>query len=666
MISFEAADLHLHRTMESLGGAAGQDGLAFIVAQPDKKNDMYQTAVWYLRPSGFESPRRLTSLSFDAKSPSLAPDGRSLAFISTRDHKQGPQVHTIPVDGGEAVALSSLKSEPLKIQMWSPDGNALLVTVKTPWAEDEFDDPQADEQSRPRVASFLPYKADGAGTRVGHRYQLRRIDAKSGESTTLLAGDFNVDEAQWSPDGRQLAFIRNRSGSQRHWTDLWIADADGGNARRVTEEVSSIGGPRWSPDGRRIAFAGTRREGDSMTNLWIYDLDRDELHRPAGNGVQLEGQWIIWHPDGDRIATVVARRGLHEVGVIRVADGRLERFHAGLRHVHALCCVKDRLVAVYASVRRLDEIESVLWDGSDRRRHTAFNLGWFSERERPRAIKRRFAVPDGNGGTEKVDAWLLLPPHREGPFPLLVDMHGGPASVALIDFPNHVYWYELCARGWAILAPNAVGSGSYGPEFARRLVGHWGELDLPQHLAIVDCLQKEGIADLRVACTGKSYGGFLSAWAIGQSSRFTSAVVCAPVANIESHAGTSDTGYYVTPFAMGEELSEGDERYHALSPIRYCHGSHTPTLILQGERDERCPKGQSEELFASLVRCARAPARMVMYPMATHDLSASGKPSQRLDYHRRLAAWVQQWTAEEAAREADGATQTSTGQEASA
>jgi len=403
-------------------------------------------------------------------------------------------------------------------------------------------------------------------------------------------------------------------------------------------------GARW----RACGLLGIRQEGDSLSTLWIYELATDRAYRPAGNGLQLEGQWLVWHPDGERIATVVSRHGLHEVGVVSLDDGHVTRLHSDLSHVHALCQVKDRLVAVRASLRRLDEIESMLWNGDDRRRHSAFNLAWFSERERPRAIKRRFVVPDGDGGSEKIDAWLLLPPHREGPFPLLVDMHGGPQSTTLIDFPDHVYWYDLCAKGWAIVSPNAVGSGGYGPKFARRLVGRWGELDLPQYLAVVDTLQKEGIADLRVACTGKSYGGFLSAWAIGNSSRFTSAVVSAPVANIESHAGTSDTGYYVTPYAMGGDLTEADERYHRLSPIRHCRNSRSAVLILQGEDDERCPLGQSEELFASIVRCARVPAKLVVYPSATHGLSATGKPSQRLDYHRRLVAWVEQWTAREA------------------
>ena len=155
-----------------------------------------------------------------------------------------------------------------------------------------------------------------------------------------------------------------------------------------------------------------------------------------------------------------------------------------------------------------------------------------------------------------------------------------------------------------------------------------------------DALQEEGIASERLACTGKSYGGYLAAWAIGQTQRFHRAVVCAPISDVESHTGTSDTGYYVGPYSMGGEIDEVRELYHRLSPVEYCRAVETPTLLLQGQDDQRCPVGQSESLFANLVRCSKVPARMVIYPGGTHSLSATGKPSHRVDYHRRLSCWV--------------------------
>jgi dipeptidyl aminopeptidase/acylaminoacyl peptidase len=196
-----------------------------------------------------------------------------------------------------------------------------------------------------------------------------------------------------------------------------------------------------------------------------------------------------------------------------------------------------------------------------------------------------------------------------------------------------------------VLALNPSGSGSYGAAFAHQLRGHWGELDLPEHLRAVEILEQEGIASGRVAIGGKSYGGFMAAWAIGQTSKFSAAIASAPVSNLESHCGTSDSGYYVGPYDMGGELPELRETFHRLSPVHHADRATTPTLILQGAEDQRCPRGQAEELFAVLMRNARATAELVIYPEGHHSLAEDGRPSHRVDYHGRIVEWVERWGA---------------------
>lgn len=640
---FTEQDLYRYRSIAAIEGAAGGERLLFVVSRALRQADRYESVLWCLDAAdGEPAPQALTLPQFNVRSPRLAPDGETVAFLSRRG--DGAQVHLLSLTGGEARQLGRSAHTPSSIQDWSPDGGALLVAAGIAWAEDADDDPRRPGKARPRVVNFLPYKSDGGGSRVGERTQLLRIDVASGEERILVGGDFDLICARYSPDGRRLAYIRGRGGRQRHREDLWLADADGGNARRMTDDLASVQGLAWSPDGCRLAFGGSRTEGDSRSALWLLDVGTGALDCPFGDALEVEGSDFVWHADGRRLALIAARRGLHEIVVADLDRGTLRPLHGGLRHVLGLGRSRDRLAFAAESLRQACELYSVRWDGDDQRRLTALNRRWFGNRRRPRVVKRRFEVPDGRGGLEKIDAWLLRPRQGDGPFPLLVDMHGGPQSVALIDFSQHLYWYLLCSRGWAIVAPNAVGSGSYGAEFAERLRGHWGELDLPQHLAIVDTLQREGVADERIACAGKSYGGFLGAWAIGRSDRFKAAVVSAPVANVESHAGTSDTGYYVTPYAMGGEIGQRRERYQALSPVEYCIDVQAAVLLLQGEDDQRCPLGQSEELFAHLIRCSQAPARMVVYPGGSHSLASSGKPGHRADYHRRLTAWLDEWT----------------------
>jgi dipeptidyl aminopeptidase/acylaminoacyl peptidase len=233
--------------------------------------------------------------------------------------------------------------------------------------------------------------------------------------------------------------------------------------------------------------------------------------------------------------------------------------------------------------------------------------------------------------------------------PLLNDVHGGPASYALLDFDTNVYWQVLCSRGWAVLALNAVGSASYGREFCDRLAGHWGEYDLPQHLAAVKQLRAEGVCDECVAICGKSYGGYLSGWAIGQTTLFRAAVVMAPVGNIETHYGTSDGGYYADPYYMGTRHLIDRDLAKRLSPQAHVEKATTPPLFLQGEDDERCPKCQSEELFVSLLRAGDTPAELVLYPGADHHFLGEGAPSVRQDAAERIIDWVDKYVRQEPA-----------------
>jgi dipeptidyl aminopeptidase/acylaminoacyl peptidase len=222
-----------------------------------------------------------------------------------------------------------------------------------------------------------------------------------------------------------------------------------------------------------------------------------------------------------------------------------------------------------------------------------------------------------------------------------------------LDYDTNVFWQVLCAQGWAVLALDAVGSASYGREFCDRLAGHWGEYDLPQHRAAVAQLQQEGLCDDRVAISGKSYGGYMSAWAVGHCDDFRAAVVMAPVGNIETHYGTSDGGYYADPLYLGTPGHFDRKLARKLSPLQSIERATTPTLFLQGKEDERCPKCQSEELFVSMLRAGDTPAELALYAGEDHHFLGEGKPSVRADAAQRIVDWVTQHCKAQPAQPAD-------------
>lgn len=643
MTPFRVDDLYLHQKISQAHcNTAGQPMAACTVRSVDREADGYVSCIWGYTLDG-EFSRQLTRGPGHDQSPRWSPRGDKLAFLS--DRGGSAQVYLLPRDGGEASQLSHLQGAVSDLR-WAPDAGwlavAAAVTVDPDWRGARAAGRKARERgpSAPEVAWKLPYKSDGLGFMLAREVHLFCVDAASGEHQQLTDGPFDVMAFDISPNGKRLAYARTREGRFAHRTDLWICDTDGSNHRQLTSGLAMVLSPVWSPDGRSIAFSGARKDGDAQESLWLLEVDSGKLRQLGGESLNLaDPESLSWDKDGQSLLFVQAHRGRHRAVRLHIASGELQVLVEGDVQFGAFCAAGGQLVYACEHPGQPSELYACQGDGSGKRQLSDLNA-WWRERTPIHAEARRFQVPDGKGGTEIIEGWLLRAQGQEGPMPLLNDVHGGPASYALLDFDTNVFWQALCSRGWAVLALNAVGSASYGREFCDRLMGHWGEFDLPQHLAAIEQLRREGVCDDRVAISGKSYGGYLSAWAVGQSQLFRAAVVMAPVGNIETHYGTSDGGYYADPLYMGSGTQFDRKLARKLSPLHHIEKARTPTLFVQGKEDERCPKCQSEELFVSMLRAGDTPAELILYPGEGHTFLGEGTPSVRADAARRIVEWV--------------------------
>jgi len=591
------------------------------------------------------TPRPLTRSGKD-NSARWSPDGQRIAFVSQRSGSA--QVHLLDMSGGEARACGQL--EGVSALRWTPNAQSLLVTASVPvdpelrGARGAAPDPRGPKS--PEVAWRLPYKSDGMGYTLAREVHLFSLDLASGTHRQLTDGPFDVFAFEPSPDGRQIAFNRTREGRFAHRTDLWVCDSDGGRPRQLTREIATVLQPVWSPDGTRVAFAGAAEEGSAQNSLYLCDISTGRVTCLGGDTLEVaDGTSLIWTADGAGLMFTRARHGCHEICRIAPDGSGLRCVVKGDRQFGAFAATGEHLVFSVEHPTQPSELAACRHDGSAERQLSDLNP-WWRERTPLEAQRRQFDVPDGKGGMERIDGWLIRAKGATQPQPLLNDVHGGPASYALLDFDTNVFWQVLCSQGWAILALNAVGSASYGREFCNRLAGRWGDLDLPQHMKAIRQLQQEGVCDDRLAICGKSYGGFLSAWTVGHTDLFRAAVVMAPVGNIETHYGTSDGGYYAEPGYMASAPAFDRERARALSPLQHIEKSATPVLFLQGKEDERCPKCQSEEMFVSLLRAGDTPAEMVLYPGEDHHFLGEGAPSCRVDAARRITQWANKWVDE--------------------
>ncbi len=246
----------------------------------------------------------------------------------------------------------------------------------------------------------------------------------------------------------------------------------------------------------------------------------------------------------------------------------------------------------------------------------------------------------------ELDGLLVLPPGRsasDGPFPLVTIAHGGPYDryadrLQLFWFPS-AQW--LAAAGYAVFLPNPRGGQGHGHEFAARVAGRVGREEWTDILTGIELLVGEGIADPdRLGVAGGSHGGFMAAWAIGQTDRFQAAVVSAGVIDWGMLAATGENGQFET--ALGGSTGWdgiGPHPHDAVSPISFAGRVRTPVLILHGAEDTNVPLGQAV-YFHRALRHFGAEHEFVIYPREGHWI---WERNHQLDVLRRTRAFLDRW-----------------------
>ncbi|HEY8292930.1 MAG TPA: S9 family peptidase [Thermomicrobiales bacterium] len=615
--------------------------VAYVLADMAKDGAVRHAHLWLVPMDGSMPPRELTASPRQDTTPRWSPDGRTLAFLSDRNEENKQDIYLLPVSGGEAQRLGDLHGGLAELS-WSPEGATLAVIVT---------DPETDDEKKRKENKDDAYVVE---SRQHRKYaHLWLVDVATGTATQCGPDDLHVwtgNGYAWSPDGARIAIVGSAKPGWAHGfggTALHLLSVADGTAHEIAGAYGTPSSPRWSPDGTTLAFiARPERAAQGAGVLMLCDLDSGRIESRLADVEQGKND-VCWLDNRTLLLTILDGTA-HMLHRYVVPDDEMSTplghfptrgaFPGNASILMTVDAAGENVAVVHGDMAHPFEI----WAGplSGSMRQISDHNGWMGDRSIAPSRVIHWAAADGR----QIAGVLVTPDpalHGDGPYPLIVQVHGGPAGVYVEDLQlTWSRWGQLlAANGYAVILPNPRGSSGRGDPFQTLNYADWGGNDMDDILRGVDAVIAEGIGDAeRTGIGGWSYGGFMTAWTESQTARFKAAIVGAGLCNLVSFYGTTDIrDWHESHF--GAPLSEDAGRYWDHSAMKYLAQVTTPTLILHGEKDERVPFAQGQEWFAALTRRG-LPVEFVAFPREPHAIEERAHQRTLLN---RVVAWYDQW-----------------------
>jgi dipeptidyl aminopeptidase/acylaminoacyl peptidase len=587
-----------------------------------------------------------------------SPDAKSLAFFSDCG-QSGVQtdLYLVRLDGRPARRVTELKGY-VEAPAFSPDGSRVAFLYV---------------EGATRPAGALAAMKPPAGV-IGEegveieRVAIAAVDAAKPAAPVLATpANLHIYEYDWSPDSKSLTYVAADPPGENNWWVAKLYTQELNGAAKAILAPAEVGGalhglqiavPRWSPDGKVIAFIGGLMSDQGATggDVWIVSADGGQPQNLTPRR-QASPAWIEWASNESLYVSEVAGgnsqlillRLREETGCsIRTAvhgpvyslpasvgDGRMEMSLSATAD-HSLFVFHassfDRPMEIYAA---RPQMVMATCAGSENGYVT--QLTHLNDGVQP-AWGKVVSLSWHSDGFN-VQGWLMLPKEYDPAkkYPLIVEVHGGPASAELARWGGGggLSPAAFSALGYFVLLPNPRGSFGQGEAFTQANRKDFGYGDLRDILAGVDTvLAKYTVDPNRVGIAGWSYGGFMTMFAVTQTQRFKAAVAGAGISNWQSYYGENSIDQWMTPY-FGASVYDAPAVYARSSAINFIQQAHTPTLVVVGDRDGECPAPQSYEFWHAL-RDRRVPTQLVVYPNEGHGFV---DPAHRRDVLERAVEW---------------------------
>jgi len=640
-------------TTSILTSVLSPDGSAAVISTeaPDWKASINRHDLWLWKAQ--YGLRPLTHSGTDEK-PAWSPDGKWIAFASDRplnsaseadaDTAKATRIWLISATGGEALPLFTERLD-VHAFAWTPDSSAIYFSATAPLTHDQEDE-QKDEWKD--VIRWREQHRGDILLRLAIATALNRValtepavaapsaaatdaepESKIPESAKAIANsELFIEGIAPSPDGRLVAFntepVHRREENIADY-EIFIVAAEGGAARRLTNNEAVESGLMWSPDSHWLHFVvqggfgaveGKYRE--LQGRLYRIDPTAGKLERLAASSDASFDQFTLL-PDGKEIA--LGLRGV-ETQPYLIESDRATRLpgiagtYTGIasgRSSHAILFRHSAITEPEQAYLASDPLHPDHLTGV-----TSFN-SQFDRSAKP--DWQRYSWKSDDGRT--IEGVLIYPPGRKGMkrLRMLTLIHGGPSDADGDRFGADWYdWATLAAsNGWLVFRPNYRGSTGYGDDFMLEIVPHILSVPGRDILKGVDALVGEGYADPdHLAIGGYSYGGYLTNWLITQTTRFRSAVTGAGAVEHAANWGNDDTTLEDTWYLGGLPWEKPD-LYQSEAALFQFDKVKTPTHLVQGASDQRVSYLEGEIMERALQNLG-VPHTFLVFPGEGHDL----------------------------------------------
>jgi len=593
--------------------------VAYTVSTPSLQDNRNVSRVWVAEVATGKT-RQVTNGPGSDRQPRWSPDGKTLAFISTREG--GAQVWVMPIAGGDARKVSSLAdgaSDPL----WLPGGSGLLVGSDIKWpAQQEIDERNGSYPTEARIWTDLMWR-HWDDFRAGKRQHVFRVDLVSGKATDLTPVDQDVPtiatggdgDVAVSPDGGHIVAAVHADSTVADNTNVDLATVPNGGGPLVpfTPNPGADNTPRFSPDGKWLAYLSMERPGFEADRLRLMLLDRrNATAKPAEvtSGWNLSVGSVTWCPNSKCLYAVVEERGRDNIYRIDVPGYKRTRIATSGVNT-GVQVGPDNRTLVYLHQTNTQPAE--VWvNGKALTHHNDSALAML---DLPPLEEFGFVGALG----DSVFGWTQKPPNFDPSrkYPLIYLIHGGPQGAWTDSWGPRWNNQMFAARGFVVAEVNFHGSTGYGQKFTDAISQHWGDYpfeDLMKGLDVVAGLPY--VDSTRMGAAGASYGGYMILWIAGHTNRFKVLVDHDGVFNAASMSGSTEELWF-TDWEFGGPLYKTRELYEKWSPLNHVSDWKTPLMVVHGQLDYRVDLSEGYQAFTAAKRMG-LDAKFLYFPDEGH------------------------------------------------